>query len=114
MTRLFWVYLFGSFAYQPVNVIAQTTELHHNQAVKLVSTGQIMSLSDTLAIVNQYCRGTLMDAHLYQDGNQWRYDLELKITESQLLQLSVNASTALPEPNRPLPNDCPHHETTAR
>ncbi len=115
MTRLFFICFFSLLAFQPwVRVAASTTELHHNQAVTLVASGQILSLTDTLAIVSHYCKGKLMDAHLYQEGNKWRYDLELKVHKGQLLKLSVDARSGKPVPGLPLPSECQPNETTAR
>ncbi|MCF1428143.1 MAG: hypothetical protein LPD71_05490 [Shewanella sp.] len=115
MLRLVFICFFSLLALQPWNrVAASPIELHHNQAVTLVASGQILSLTDTLAIVSHYCKGKLMDAHLYQEGNKWRYDLELKVDKGQLLQISVDARSGKPVAAIPLPSECQQNEITAR
>lgn len=115
MIRLFFICFISLLASAPwVRVAASSTELHHNQAVTLVASGHILSLNDTLAIVSHYCNGKLMDAHLYQEDDKWRYDLELKVHKGQLLQLSIDARSGKPVPGIPLPSECQPNEITAR
>ncbi|BDM65734.1 hypothetical protein NFHSH190041_31860 [Shewanella sp. NFH-SH190041] len=96
------------------NLVNSDTELHHNQASLLVSAGRILSLQDTLSIVSHYCKGKLIDAHLYQETDKWRYDLVFKVRGGELLHLSVDARNGQPVPGLPLPSECRQDETTAR
>nr|WP_256260998.1 hypothetical protein [Shewanella sp. NIFS-20-20] len=93
---------------------SQDTELHHYQAKQLVANGHILSLNETLSIVSQYCSGKLIDAHLYQEQDKWRYDLQLKLNAGQLIDLSIDAKTGHPNSRSPLPSECRNHETVTR
>ncbi|MGL4476516.1 MAG: PepSY domain-containing protein [Shewanella sp.] len=95
-------------------VFSQDTELHHYQAKQLVASGHILSLDDTLTLVSHYCDGKLIDAHLYQQQDKWRYDLQLKLNAGQLIDLSIDAKTGQPSSLTPLPSECQNHETVTR
>ena len=102
--------LFGLLALAtllPITSLATTlVELEHNQAKELVSTGKILSLDVTLTKTESFCFGKLIDAHLYQDKGKWRYDLQIKAQRGQIIDLSLDASTGQPNPNKSLPSEC--------
>ena len=98
----------GKVAASPVEI-----ELEHYQAKALVTSGQILSLDASLAILNQYCQGQLIDAHLYQELQKWRYDLQIKIQRGQIINLSIDATTGHANPDT-LPSECQAHETVTR
>ncbi|MGL5361035.1 MAG: PepSY domain-containing protein [Shewanella sp.] len=115
MKRLFFIGFFSLFtlAY-PAIIKAGTIELEHYQAKALVNSGQILSLDGTLAVVNQFCQGELIDAHLYQEESKWRYDLQLKVQRGQIVNLSIDATNGQPEHSIALPSECQKHETATR
>lgn len=93
---------------------ANTIELEHNQVKQLVKNGTILSLDDTLTIIHQYCSGKLIDAHLYQVNNSWRYDLQLKQPNGQIINLSLNAVNGQPVVQSPIPSECQQDEIVTR
>lgn len=114
MSKLLLSGFFSLLACALVTQAAPLTELHHNQASELVTSGKILSLTDTLNIVTLYCNGKLIDVHLYQEVDKWRYDLQLKVRGGELINLSINAKDGRPIPEIPLPSECRQNETTAR
>ncbi|MGL4613927.1 MAG: PepSY domain-containing protein [Shewanella sp.] len=115
MKRLFFIGFFSLFTLvYPTIIQAGTIELEHYQAKALVNSGQILSLDSTLAVVNQYCQGELIDAHLYQEDHKWRYDLQLKVQPGQIVNLSIDATNGQPEHPTALPSECQKHETATR
>lgn len=114
MRRLF-ILCFFSLTYLILGekVAASSIELEHYQAKDLVTSGQILSLDESLAILTNYCQGQLIDAHLYQENQKWRYDLQIKIQRGQIVNLSIDATNGLPNLNT-LPSECRHNETVTR
>ncbi|MCH1929485.1 hypothetical protein L9G16_04770 [Shewanella sp. A25] len=109
MKRLLFISLMHPFLLH-----AEPIELEHYQAKALVSSGQILSLNGTLSVVNQYCEGELIDAHLYQDEENWRYDLQIKVQRGQTVNLSIDATNGQLEQSTALPSECRKHETATR
>ncbi|WP_372871591.1 PepSY domain-containing protein [Shewanella sp.] len=95
-------------------VAASAIELEHYEAKRLVSEGQILSLDATLKRVAAFCQGKLLDAHLYQDGDSWRYDLQFGFQRGEITHLSVDASSGKLSPDSELPDECQTHETATR
>ncbi|MBT1443824.1 hypothetical protein KJI95_04685 [Shewanella sp. JM162201] len=95
-------------------VAASPIELEHYEAKRLVSTGQILSLDATLERVAAFCQGKLLDAHLYQEGDKWRYDLQFGFQRGQIINLSVDATSGRLNPDSVLPDECKPHETATR
>ncbi|MXR69741.1 hypothetical protein GNT65_13850 [Shewanella sp. JBTF-M18] len=81
-------------------------ELEHNQAKELVSEGKILSLDLTLNQVQAYCDGKLVDAHLFHAQGHWRYDLQIKSANGELISLDIDATTGRHSTNKPLPQSC--------
>ncbi|QYK04635.1 PepSY domain-containing protein [Shewanella zhangzhouensis] len=95
-------------------VAASVVELEHYQATQLVSSGQILSLDATLQRVAAHCQGKLLDAHLFQEGDKWRYDLQFGLQRGQIIHLSVDAASGELNPDSTLPDECKNHETATR
>ncbi|NRB24488.1 hypothetical protein [Shewanella sp.] len=107
MTRALFILLFALATYAPVSVHGSPlVELEHYQAKHLVSAGKILSLDVTLSKIKYICYGKLVDAHLYQEQGKWRYDLQIKAQRGQIIDLSLDASTGQPNPNKSLPTGC--------
>lgn len=115
MKRRFFLYFFSLFMLMyPTISTAEQIELEHYQAKTLVRSGQILSLNGTLAIVNQFCQGELIDAHLYQEDHQWRYDLQLKVQRGHIIHLRIDATNGQPDLTIALPSECRKNETVTR
>lgn len=115
MKRLFFIFFVSQFTLMhPTIIHAGSIELEHYQAKALVNSGQILSLNGTLNMVNQFCQGELIDAHLYQEEHKWRYDLQIKVQRGQIVNLSINAINGQIEHPTALPNECRKHETATR
>lgn len=115
MKRLFFICFFSLLALvHPAITQAEPIELEHYQAKALVNSGQILSLDGTLALVNQFCQGELIDANLYQEEHKWRYDLQLKVQPGQIVNLSIDATNGQLEHSTALPSECRTHETATR
>lgn len=115
MKRLFFICFFSLFTLvHPTIIHAEPIELEHYQAKALVNSGQILSLNGTLAVVNQFCHGELIDAHLYQEDHKWRYDLQIKVQRGQIVNLSIDATNGQLEHSTALPSECRKHETATR
>ncbi|AQS40134.1 hypothetical protein Sps_05062 [Shewanella psychrophila] len=107
MTRALFSILFALGVLMPKFATGSTlVELEHYQAKHLVSAGKILSLDVTLSKTKHFCYGKLIDAHLYQEQGKWRYDLQIKAQRGQIIDLSLDASTGQPNPNKPLPSGC--------
>ncbi|MCP3128282.1 MULTISPECIES: PepSY domain-containing protein [Shewanella] len=115
MKRLFFICFFSLFTlmYPTINN-AEPIELEHYQVKALVNSGQILSLNGTLSVVNQFCQGELIDAHLYQEDHKWRYDLQIKVQRGQIVNLSIDATNGQPVDSIALPSECRKHETATR
>ena len=115
MKRLFLICFFSLFTLaHPMQLNAKPIELEHYQAKALVNSGQILSLNGTLAVVNQFCQGELIDAHLYQEDHKWRYDLQIKVQRGQIVNLSIDATNGQADHSIALPSECRKHETVTR
>ncbi|MGL6124429.1 MAG: PepSY domain-containing protein [Shewanella sp.] len=115
MKRLFFIYIFSLFTLaHPINMHAAPIELEHYQVKELVNSGQILSLNGTLAVVDQFCQGELIDAHLYQEDHKWRYDLQIKVQRGQIVNLSIDATNGQAEHSIALPSECRKNETVTR
>ncbi|BAJ00474.1 PepSY domain-containing protein [Shewanella violacea] len=107
MTRALFITLLALATYTPVCASSSPlVELGHYQANDLVSAGKILSLDITLSKIKYFCYGKLIDAHLYQEQGKWRYDLQIKAQGGQIIELSLDASTGQPHPNKSLPSGC--------
>ena len=107
MIRALFIILFALATYAPVFAhSSHLIELEHYQAKHLVSAGKILSLDVTLSKIKYFCYGKLIDAHLYQEQGKWRYDLQIKAQRGQIIDLSLDASTGQPNPNKSLPTGC--------
>lgn len=115
MKRLFFICFFSLFTLvHPTIIYAEPIELEHYQAKALVNSGQILSLNGALSVVNQFCQGELIDAHLYQEDHKWRYDLQIKVQRGQIVNLSIDATNGQPVHSIVLPSECRKHETATR
>lgn len=115
MKRLFFLCLFSLIMLTcPTISTAEPIELEHYQAKALVTSGQILSLNGTLAVVSQFCQGELIDAHLYQEDHKWRYDLQIKVQRGQIVNLSLDATNGHPDHSIALPSECQKNETATR
>lgn len=115
MKRLLFICFFSLFTLvHPTIINAEPIELEHYQAKALVNSGQILSLNGTLAVVNQFCQGELIDAHLYQEDHKWSYDLQIKVQRGQIVNLSIDATNGQLEHSTALPSECRKHETATR
>ncbi|MCL1090294.1 hypothetical protein L2744_11965 [Shewanella profunda] len=115
MKRLFYICFFSPLALvYPTIINAEPIELEHYQVKALVNSGQILSLNGTLAAVNQFCHGELIDAHLYQEAHKWRYDLQIKVQRGQIVNLSIDATNGQPDHSIALPSECQKNETATR
>lgn len=93
---------------------AHPLEPDHELAKSLVASGQIRSLDQTLAELHRYCDAELLDAHLYQSDNHWRYDLYIRLHQGIAFSVLVDASSGeLLTPDK-LPGDCSPDEAAAR
>ena len=93
---------------------SQALEPDHELAKSLVASGQIRSLDKTLAGLHSYCDAELLDAHLYQSNDHWRYDLYIRLRQGIAFSVLVDASTGeLLSPDQ-LPGDCSPDEAAAR
>lgn len=107
MTRALFIILLALVTFMPhIARGSALVELEHNQAKYLVTTGKILSLDVTLSKTKHFCYGKLIDAHLYLDKGNWRYDLQIKVQRGQIIGLSLDASTGQPDPYKPLPSGC--------
>lgn len=115
MKRLLFIGFFSLFTLvYPTIINAEPIELEHYQAKALVNSGQILSLNGTLEVVNQFCQGELIDAHLYQEDHKWRYDLQIKVQRGQIVNLSIDATNGQLEHSTALPSECRKNETATR
>ncbi|WP_394130399.1 hypothetical protein [Shewanella maritima] len=100
-------------------IVSQSTiitplELEHDQAQKLVASGQIKSLDYSLNWINQFCNGQLVDARLYQSLDKLHYNLQLRVNENQLIDIKLNAVNGMLESMTQLPSECTQNETVTR
>lgn len=106
MKIAFYLCLLTAVLHQPTALANQKIEIQHYEAQNLVSSGQILSLDVTLSSIQAMCHGKLVDAHLYQDDGNWRYEVQIRTTKGQLVELLLDASTGqLAKPTR-FPASC--------
>ncbi|MCL1074687.1 PepSY domain-containing protein [Shewanella dokdonensis] len=111
LNQLCWAGLLPVIAH--ANVASLHLQADHNIAKELVRNGEILSLDTTLSKLQHFCYGQLVDAHLYQQDNKWRYDLLIRIDQDTLVRLDLNASTGEHD-GQPLPEECHPYETAPR
>mgnify|MGYP000026069141 CR=1 FL=1 len=98
--------LWAAMLQLPAALANQKIEIQHYEAQTLVNSGQILSLDVTLTSIQAMCHGKLIDAHLYQDQGNWRYEIQIRTNKDQLVELLLDARTGqLAQPTR-LPASC--------
>lgn len=86
----------------PVNVY----EVNHDRVQQLVSDGHIRTLDECLTWLAKFCDVQLLDAQLFQDSDQWRYDLHLKLAQGKKINLQFNAQSGKLKSLSQLPSEC--------
>ncbi|MCK8047230.1 hypothetical protein MSG37_20280 [Shewanella sp. 1CM18E] len=106
MKIAFYLCLLTAMLHLPTALANQKIEIQHYEAQSLVSSGKILSLDVTLTSIQAMCHGKLIDAHLYQDQGDWRYEIQIRTNSGLLVELLLDASTGqLAQPTR-LPASC--------
>ncbi|MDR8522411.1 PepSY domain-containing protein [Shewanella fidelis] len=106
MKIAFYLCLLTATLHLPTALANQKVEVQHYEAQDLVNSGKILSLDVTLASIQAMCHGKLIDAHLYQEQADWRYEIQIRTNSGLLVELLLDARTGqLAQPTR-LPSSC--------
>ena len=65
----------------------------HERARRALEAGEILPLSDILAVVEAAHAGRVIELELDRDDGMWIYELEVLTPEGQIYEMEIDAAT---------------------
>lgn len=73
--------------------LADRDDHDHDRARRALEAGEILPLSDILAVAEAARPGRVIELDLERDDGRWLYELELVSPEGRLYELEIDAAT---------------------